>query len=78
MTSTPFQKGQFLREGVKKPISCGHAVGGDGMNPQSATFDNKYFFSFLKREKDAECSETEYCVFCKKNLVIKNILSKTF
>ena len=52
------------REGVKYKVSD-RSVNGEGDNPQSAT---KIYF-FYKREKDAECSETEkytkiFCDIC--------------
>ena len=37
--------------------------GGGGANPLSATFE-KYIFFSLKKEKDADYSETEKYVFC--------------
>ena len=49
----------FLREGVKKEIIVADmSVKGGGVNPLSATI-----FFFLKREKNAECSETLTYVF---------------
>ena len=62
----------YLREGVIKSyplvadISVNGRGGGGGLgNPLSATFEKKNcFYFFLKREKDAECSETEKYVFC--------------
>ena len=67
------RKYAILREGVRKPLSWGNVRKRGGGQTLSATFD---FFFFLRGGKDAECSETE-CILLK-NLVIKNILSKTY
>ena len=42
---------------VKKPLSCGHVPKRDGGGGVNHLF-------FLRRERDAECSETEKYIFC--------------
>ena len=63
----------FIREGVKKPISCGHILK-RGVDPLSPTSEEK---------KDAECSETENMYFVKTILdllicISENVKKKHF
>ena len=69
----------YLWDGVKKNLLVADMSvnWGEGQTPCPHISKKIGVFFFLKREKDAECSDTNKYVFCTKNLVIKKFLSKT-